>query len=322
MVYNRAMIDQAVHQADAPDVETALREELARGDAMARTIPPILRHLIAAEDSTLFSDEILARIRGMLADLAHGLLDAAPERDGGELPACEADALTRAFLDNPALLSHLHALALEWQLTERLQLWLAVDPVVSPLLLELASSRDSAAQELATKFLAAQARWCQSQTRMKLSFRDLPGELFQTMLAPLRAHFGDGAGMAERAAKAEHEFRVSHDESASRLGLASRLVMSMGTGASAGLSVSHAGAALFLTALAQGSGQGRDAVVFSTHKAQLARLALALRIAGLGPRAAERELLALHPDFTPPPGFDSLSADQAAAILSSRHHAG
>lgn len=322
MVYNRAMIDQVVHQADAQDVETALRGELARGDAMARTVPPILRHLVAAEDSTLFSDEILARIRGMLADLTHGLLDAAPERDGGELPAGEADILARAFLDNPALLSHLHALALEWQLTERLQLRLAIDPVVSPLLLELASSQDGAAQELATRFLAAQARWCQSQRRMKLSFLDLPGELFRTMLAILRAYFGDGAGMAERAAKAEHEFRDRDEKGASRLGLASRLVMSLGAGALAGLSVSHAGAALFLTALALGSGQGRDAVVFATHKSQLARLALALRIAGLDPGAIERELLALHPDTALPPGFDSLSADQAAAILSSRHHSG
>ncbi len=61
--------------------------------------------------------------------------------------------------------------------------------------------------------------------------------------------------------------------------LLARLVTGMGGGAIAALSVDHAGAAIFLTALSIGSGQDRDLAVLSTNDRQLARLALALRAA-------------------------------------------
>lgn len=325
------MIDQAVHPANGEGVEAVLRDELARGDAMAGTVLPILRHLIAAEDSSVFSDEILARIRGMLADLAGELLDALVGAGAGAGAAGterrayasgEIEVLTRAFLDNPAMLAHLHALALEWQLTERLQGRLALDPVVSPLLQALVSSHDGATQGLAMTFLAAQARWCQAQRRMKLPLRELPADLLHAALMTMRALAGGDPAMAERALIVESEIRRSCDEGASRLGLAARLVMSLGNGAQVALSVSHGGVALFLTALALGSGQDRDAVVLSTHEAQLARLALALRSAGLKPAAVEEQFLAIHPEITLPEGFERLGADLAAAILTSGSPAG
>ncbi|AIT78856.1 hypothetical protein [Novosphingobium pentaromativorans] len=320
------MIDQAVHSADRDNVEAVLRDELARGDAMAGSVLPILRHLITAEDSSVFSDEILARVRGMLADLANTLLDALAERTGqperAAHPADEVSLLTRAFLENQALLAHLHALALEWQLTERLQSRLALDPVVSPLLQSHVSSHEGAIQDLAMKFLAAQARWCQSQRRMRLSLFELPADLFHEALVTLSASIGEDPEMIERAAFAEAALRRKYDEGAGRLGLATQLAMSMRGEVEASLSVANSGVALFLSALAIGSRQGRDAVVLSTHEAQLARLALALRTAGLSSTGVEQQFLALHPDITLPQGFDRLGADKASAILSSGRVAG
>ena len=47
-----------------------LLEELARGRQALSGIEPILGHLLSTPDHSLFSDEILARLRGMLNDLA------------------------------------------------------------------------------------------------------------------------------------------------------------------------------------------------------------------------------------------------------------
>ena len=47
-------------------VESMLRAELAQGDAMLSTAAPILRHLLVNDDLALFSDEVVARVRGML----------------------------------------------------------------------------------------------------------------------------------------------------------------------------------------------------------------------------------------------------------------
>lgn len=307
------MIDRALHPADAQSIEAVLREELARGDAVARTVLPVLRYLVAAEDCSIFSDEILARVRGMLTDLAKALLDGLPEVAGSG--ASGAEFLARALLDDPALLSHVHALALEWRLTERLQDRLGFDPVISPLLQTLIYAPDAAAQGLARRFLAAQARWCESQRRMAFPLFELPEQLFDAVLAALRSHLAHAPDLAERVDRSTAAMREGYDESAGRLALASRLVQMLGEGQPAAISVGHAGVALFLTALGQAAGQSRDAVAMTTHETQIARLVLMLRCAGLHPVEVERQLLALHPEITPPPGFDSLAPDLAAAML-------
>jgi len=313
------MIDRVATTGTPDGVEAVLREDLADGDARGETVLPILRHLIAAESSSVFSDEILARVRGMVSDLAVQLLDVLASAGGGtdrrSHPEEEIKVLCDSIVDSPAMLSHLHALALEWQLTERLQARLALDPVVPSLLQALVSSHDSTTQGIAMHFLAAQARFGQTQRRMKLPLLELPGEQLHDALVTMRSQVGPSAEAAERAALAEAEIRSRYNEATSRLGLASRLVMGMGGGALAALSVGHAGAALFLTALALGTGQSRDALVLATHESQLARLALSLRAAGLKPSGVEEQFLALHPDVSLPAGFDRLTADRAAAIL-------
>ena len=293
--------------------ESLLREELARGDMLLGSITPILRHLLVSDDSSMFGDEIIARVRGMIGDVARQMLHEvtlAGDVDADE-SATDADAVSAVLLRNPAFLSHIHALALEWQLTERLQSRLSLDAVRPPLLQALIGSRDEATSGLAMKFLAAQARFCQSQRRMTVALGELPGDLLHDALLALRAVHGCNPGVDA----AEAAIRARYDEGGSRLGLIARLVIGMGGGAVAALTVGHAGVAIFLSTLALASGQDRDLATLSTSESQIARLALALRAAGLRRQAVEEQLLALHSQSAMPRGMERMGADRAAAIL-------
>ncbi len=297
----------------SPEDSTGLEAMLAQGDAALGGIAPVLRHLLASDDHSAFSDEILARVRGMTADVARQLLTALGDGDGQpEEPA--VDALADLLIGSAAFLCHVHALALEWRLTERLQARLALDPVLSPLLQALIGSSDPATSGLAMNLLAAQARFGQAQRRMELPLGELPGDLLHGALLALRVQAGpDAEAEAERADKA---IRGEYDEGASRLGLISRVVTGMGGGMIAALAIGHAGPAIFLTALAAASGQDRDTAVLATGEGQWARLALALRAAGLKPQAIEEQFLALHPGAALPEGLDRIAAHRAAEMLS------
>lgn len=294
----------------------ALEGMLAQGDAVLATVAPILRHLLAHEDHSVFSDEIVARVRGMAGDVARQLLEAVDGHRHGGPADYEVDALAGLLTGSSAFLCHLHALALEWQLTERLQARIALDPVLSPLLQALIGSRDGVTAGLAMNLLAAQARFCQAQRRMQLPLVELPGDLLHGALLALRANAGANAEADARAERAEQAIRRDYDEAASRLSLVSRVVTGMGGGVIAALSVNHAGAAIFLTALAVASGQDRDTTVFATSEGQAARLALSLCAAGLKPQAVEEQFQTLNPDASLPEGTGNLVALRAAEILS------
>lgn len=301
----------------APEASSAsarIEAMLARGDAVLGTVGPILRHLLAHDDHSMFSDEIVARVRGMAGDLARQLLDALGD-DDAPFPADDraVDDLAELLIGSSALLCYLHALALEWQLTERLQARLALDPVLSPLLQALIGSSEPATSGIAMNLLAAQARFCQSQRRMQLPLGELPGDLLHGALLAMRAHAAADNARAERA---EQAIRHDYDEGHGRLGLISRLVTGMGGGMVAALTVGHAGAAIFLTALAMASGQDRDTAVLATSEGQAVRLALALRAAGLKPQTMEEQFLALNPDGALPEGIDHFGAHRAAEMLS------
>jgi hypothetical protein len=313
--YGGAMSEAAANPFLADSVEYRLRDALHAGDAVLAAAGPVLRHLLSSDESGLFGDAVIARVRGMASDVARQLFGhlavAGGEGEGdGLLPG-----LTAAIVAQPGFLGHVHALALEWQLAEALQERLALDPVLSPLLQALIGSSEPATGELAMKFLAAQARFCQAQRRMRLPLGELPGDLLHGALVAMRTVAGVEPDVAARAAEAEASIRSVYDESRSRLGLISRLVTSMGPGAIAALSVEHAGAAIFLSALAAASAQDRDLAVLATSDSQRTRLALALSAAGLKFAAIEEQLLTLDPDFALPLGFDRLGPDRAAAIL-------
>ncbi|WEK46945.1 MAG: hypothetical protein P0Y56_01270 [Candidatus Andeanibacterium colombiense] len=299
------------------DVEDVLRLDLAESDAVIGSLGPILRHLLASESHSLFSDETIARVRGITEDIARQLLHAQAAAAGTAMPedfaaAC-LDPLADALLGNAALLSHLHALALEWQLAERLHARNGLDPVLSPMLQALIASSDARTAAAAMTALAAQARFVQSLRRMELALTELPGDLLHIALVTLRTLASEADGASAQAATAA--LRAGFDEARSRLGLLSRLVTGMGGGAIAALSVEHAGVAIFLTAISIGSGQDRDLAILSTNDRQLARLALALRAAGLKPAAVEEQFAYLHPDVALPAGFGQVRADRAAALL-------
>lgn len=296
-------------------VETVLREELGRGDAMLATSRPILRHLLANDDHALFSDEMIARVRGMMHHVARQLLFAQAAAGGTlDRPAYadeRQDELAQALFEDTDFLAHAHALTLEAQLAERLQRRSGIDAVLSPLVQELAAAREMDMAALAMAVLAAEARFMQHHRRMELPLGELPGDLFHKALLLLRSQ----ADESEAAEEAERQLREVYDERASRLGLLTRMVMAMGQKATRALAIDHAGLAIFSTALAMASGQDRSLTVLSFADRQFARLALALRAAGLKQQAVEEQFLYLHPEISLPDGFDKLRADRAAALL-------
>jgi len=299
----------------AEAVELVLRDELGRGDAMIATSRPILRHLLANDDHALFSDEMIARIRGMMHDVASQLLfaqgAAAGAPDLARYAAERQDELAQALFEDTDFLAHAHALTLEAQLTERLQGRSGIDAVLTPLVQELAAAREMDVAGLAMAVLAAQARFMQHHRRMALPLGELPGDLFHRSLLLLRSAADDQAAAEE----AERQLRDSYEEGASRLGLLTRLVVTTGQKAVRALAIDHAGLAIFSTALAMASGQDRGLTVLSFADRQFARLALALRAAGLKQQAVEEQFLYLQPEIALPDGFDRLRADRAAALL-------
>jgi hypothetical protein len=311
------MSETVMMQSSEAPVEAVLRDELAHGDVVIGTIGPVLGHLLANHDHSLFSDEIVSWVRGVASDIARQLL-LAEARTAGEIdPHARAEhgreALTRRLLTDGRLVSHCHALALEWQLAARLEKRSAIDPVLSPLLQALIASDDGATAATAMATLASQARFIQAQRRMELPLGELPADVFHQVLLNRAEACSDGE--ANHTVATIETLRSAYDESGSRLGLLSRLVTGMGAGARAALSVGHAGAALFLSALASSARCERDLAVIATNDRQFARLALSLRAAGLKPREVEEQFLHLHPDVSLPEGFDHLRSDRAAALL-------
>lgn len=295
---------------------------------MIGAIAPVLRHVLTAQDNALFAETIIARLRGMLADIAGQLADAV-HRGGaalgfGPLPDLLPDRLAASLAEYPALLCHLHAMAIEWQSTEQLTERIGLDPVLPPLLQALVASDEPATAEAAMKLLAAQARFAQTQRRMKAPLGELPGDVLHGVLQILRAYLavlvqeggGDVAIADTLAAQAEAQIRASYDESATRLGQISRLITALGGGALAALDLPHAGFAMFVTSLAHATTQRRDTCVLATQGGQLARLALSLRAAGLKTGQIEATLLALQPGAALPQDFDRLASERAAMILS------
>ncbi len=306
-----------LHPAD--NVEHALRDELARGDALIGTIAPILRHLLANDEHSVFSDEIIARVRGMMADVARQLLtelaSAGGEPEQREHAPERVGVLVGSLVGHGGFLAHVHTLALEWQLTGRMQARLALDPVLPPLLQALIASPDAAVASSAMALLASQARFAASQRRMQLPLNELPGDLLHAALLVLRGHAGNDPADQAAAAQAEQSLRGRFDESRSRLGLISRIVMGMAGGATAALAITHAGVGIFLSALALASAQDRDMAVLATNEGQLARFALGLRAAGLKPQTIEEQFVSIHPEVVLPFDFEQLGCDQAAALL-------
>lgn len=284
-------------------VESILQHELAYGNVVLGTIGPVLGHLLANHDKGLFGDQTIAAVRGMVSHVARQLLD---------LPTAEADGADNGQLEeltsqlgaHVGLISHCHARAMEWQLASKLDARSGIDTVLSPMVQGLVASPDAATASTAMAVIASQARFGQQMRRMELPIGEIPEELRSALSASVHPAFSSSG------ADATH----THDRP-NRLQLLTTLLGGAGVDKRDALKIAHAGVALFLTALAETSSQARDLAILATNERQLARLALALRAAGLKPADVEEQFLYLHPEVTLPEGFEYLRTNRATELL-------
>ena len=308
------MGELTMDRTETTSVEAILRDELARGNRALSGVAPVISHLLESSGQSLVSDAIIARLRGMLSDLARQLLAAGHAPGERQRPEDAAvDDLADELASDGALLNHLHALAMESVLTDRLQQRSSIDPVLSPLLQELIASDQPGVAELAMSTLAAQSRFVQAQRRMGMPLEELPADLFVAVLKRFQSR---GAG-SDKVAISEtiRGLKEGFDEGAGRLGLLARLVSSMRGGAIAALELEHAGLALFASGLAALTRQTRDLAIIACHQKQAARLALSLRAAGLSGDAIERQFLLMEPSQMVPREIAALSPERAHAVL-------
>ena len=304
---------------DAPTVpvEQILREELARGDVVISTTVPILRHLVANDDRALFSDEIVARVRGVISDLSRQLLFSVAEANGQDnrwdIAAPIHLSLCERLIALPELLGHVHSLAQEFQVANLLARRSDVDPVLPPLLETAMTSNDAARAALAMHVLAAQSRFSQYLRRMELPIVELPSALFGSVLLALRSVAGDE--YPDQVDMAEAALRATFDGETRRLVLMEKFLSQVGENVQEALSFEYAGVALFATALSMLTRQDRAMAVLCLNERQTTRLAVALRAAGLPADVIEEQLLLLHPDHALPQAVGDLSERRAARIL-------
>ena len=316
------MAETAYSMDSRAGIEDMLRDEVAMSEQFRAGAGSILRHLLRNDDRSMFSDEVVARVRGILRDLATQLLTAQSQsgtQEGASEPGRASepaiDSLVMSFVEIPALLSHVHALTLEWQLADQLATRIALDAVLSPLLQARIASPDPDESSAAMLLLTAQARFMQVVRRMEFPICELPGDLFHLVLLSLRAHGAHDPVADAAAAAADAALRARYDERRTRLALFEQVLAAMGNEASNALYLQTAGVGFFLTALALGSRQDRDEAAFSTTDSQIGKLTLLIAACGLKGDALVSQLAALHPDFNLPDGLDMIRPDTAAAIL-------
>ena len=300
-----------MNRSDPTSVESELASALTRADRALRGVAPVISHMLDASGEALVNDAILARLRGMLSHIARQAFAAIEQTERSYEPGLgEVDAFTDQLAEDTAILGHLYAVAVEGLLTEKLEREAAIDPVLSPLLQELIASDHPQIAELAMKVLAAQSRFMQSQSRMELALEELPASLFERVLKQADCFAG-----CDDARHGLLKLKRGFDEAAGRLGLLARLTSGMRKGAIAGLSMDHAGLGLFVSCIAELSGQAREVAVLSCHERQSARLAIALRSLGLENEQIEKQLQMLGPGALHADNLSSISPEHARAML-------
>ncbi|KPF91147.1 hypothetical protein IP81_13260 [Novosphingobium sp. AAP83] len=313
------MASSANTQSDNAAIERLLQDDLLHADQVMVHMGPILRHLLRNDDSSIFSDEVIARVRGMLADIARQLVQALGEAAGHIDAASWAREAGSGLVDllagHQALLNHLHMSAVEWQLADRLHGRVGIDPVLTPLLQDIIASPDHDLAARGMNLLAAQARFGQAIRRMQIPLAELPGDLHHIVLMTMHSYVEGDPSSVAASNVAEAALRKVRTETASRLDLLAYAVSSIGFNPNAMLSLQNAGVAFFLTALGLGTGIPRETAIMCTTESQMPRLALSLVSSGLGRDGLIDAFCALHPDVTLPEDIADLRPEQAAALL-------
>lgn len=304
----------AIDRSQSTLVDVFLRDEMARGNRALRSVAPVIGHMLDGEGPSLFGDAIVARLRGMIHDIAGQFVHKLPlnPENGDFLKAC-VDVAAQQLASDETVIDHLYSVALEGHLAAKLKQTASIDPVLSPLMQELIASDKPEIAEIAMSTMAAQSRFVQSQNRMEMPVGELPFEVFSRVLDLFEgAPFGVGSHDIDAAIT---KFKRAYDEGAGRIGLLARLSSAMHGGAIAALDLGHAGFAMFASAAASLTGLPREHAVFACHEAQIARLALILKAAGLGAHAIEGQLTLLGGTKPLPDGFAALSQSAARDIL-------
>lgn len=306
---------------DTGSIDTLLKDDLFHADQAMLHMGPILRHLLRNDDSSIFSDEVIARVRGMLADISRQLVQALGEAAGHADAAAWARKAGPGLVDmlagDQALLNHLHMLAVEWQMADRLQGRLGIDPVLTPLLQDIIAAHDHDLAARGMNLLAAQARFGQAIRRMQIPLVELPADLHQVALTMMQAYVAQDPSGVAAADLAETVLRKARAQTASRIDLLAYAISATAAQPSATLSLQNAGVALFLTALSLGTGLSRETAIMCSTESQMPRLALSLAAAGVGREGIVETFAALHPDIALPESLTQLHPDRAAALLAS-----
>ncbi len=278
----------------------------------------MLGYMLANSTNSLINDAVVARVRGMLNDLAGQLLRTLPMADGETWPQPKdrgdcLESLADQIAADVHLLTYLHAIAVEGHLTDRLSQKSAIDPVLSALWQELVASDDDETAEIAMEALASQSRFIQSQRRMQYPITELPPDLLERVL-----RIWTRITPVERDAEVTEamlDLKSDYDEASTRTGRLLRLISAMRGGAIAALELEHAGLALFTSALSVLTEQTREEAVIACHECQGPRLILGLRAVGLDGAAIARQSALLEPAERLLHGISDLSADSARKLL-------
>ena len=283
-------MDQAVFSGN--DTAKDAGAVLATADQRLAAVADGLERLVVLGPSRLLEDETVARVRGLTGDLAVQL--AGPDHT---LTGPVHDMLA----GNRAVLTHCHALAVEWRLAMTLATRLPLDPVLPPLV-----QRHS---DTMIALVAAQARSFEATRRMCLALGDLPADLQNLAYAIVRA------ARADHAIAVDFDAAPRPDDGNGRLALLHQAVAGLGDDMDRSLRVDEAGVSLFFTALAIASGHPRETVVLAGAEDDPIRLALWLCAAGLSRNDVARQLLILRPDADPALADVAHSALAAETLL-------
>ncbi len=296
------MTDVVPPDPDRNSAEADLREELARADIARESVPAILVHLLANGRNSLLNDEIIARVRGMVRHVTEQVsaVSAEPTDTNATPQAEELDRLFANLIQFSPLLEFCHATTLEGRLLKQLESSNAIDPVLSPLLQSCVASEEGDLAELAIAVLASQARFMQHYGRMELPLSELPDDVYDGMVS----HAGDWV-------RSDVDVRGGK----CRLIMLAQLIDARNDHGKSGLSVAHAGASLFCSALAKMSGQSRTSAVLATDPEQTARLAIMLRASGLDAPAIGEQFGYLHGDLPTLESVETMRADRARKLL-------
>jgi hypothetical protein len=269
---------------------------LAAADARLAQCGDVLERQALLGHSRLLDDETITRVRALAADLAGQLAAGDP---------AQVAMLRDMILGHRTLLTHLHALAIEWRLALALSARRGIDPVLSPLMrrrLDPGAVGDDGVAT-ATALLAAGARLFEALRRMRLPFAELPGDLQHLALAIRSTVRDDPTELALHGGQG-------------RLALLDRVLGGLGGEVGLALGVDVAGLPLFLSALARAAAVARETVVLATAEDDLWRFVVILRAAGLSRAVAAEQVLAIRPDADPQVVEVIDDAHAAAALLS------